>query len=146
MRALVDTHALYRFIEGDGRLSEAALDAIADPDNEILISPASYWEMAIKISLRKWPLNRPYQGFMDVALVQYAFSILPISPTVTGTASATLRPRKQLHAQPLSHENHHRDNGYGGDQGQNHRQRIMPPPWRIGWPVPWHRAGWQVHH
>ena len=80
MRTLIDTHALYWFIEGDENLSESAGDTIADPDNEILISPASYWEMAIKISLRKWQLNRPYQEFMDVALVQYAFSILPISP------------------------------------------------------------------
>ena len=83
MRTLVDTHALYWFIEGDDRLSEAAVDIIGDPENEVLISPASYWEMAIKISLRKWQLNRPYQEFMDVALVQYAFSILPILPIYT---------------------------------------------------------------
>ena len=83
MRTLVDTHALYWFIEDDDRLSEPAIDTIGDPENEILISPASYWEMAIKISLRKWQLNRPYQEFMDVALVLYAFSILPILPIHT---------------------------------------------------------------
>ncbi len=83
MRTLVDTHALYWFIEGDERLSESAIDTIGDPDNEILMSPASYWEMAIKISLRKWQLNRPYQEFMDVALLQYQFSILPILPVHT---------------------------------------------------------------
>ena len=58
-------------------------DTIGDPENEILISPASYWKMAIKISLKKWQLNRPYQEFMDVALVLYAFSILPILPIHT---------------------------------------------------------------
>lgn len=80
MRTLLDTHALYWFIEGDDRLSDPAIDTIGDPENEILMSPASYWEMAIKIRLKKWQLNRPYQEFMDVALVQYAFSILPILP------------------------------------------------------------------
>jgi PIN domain nuclease of toxin-antitoxin system len=83
MRTLVDTHSLYWFIEGDERLSESAIDTMCDPDNEILMSPASYWEMAIKISLRKWQLNRPYQEFMDIALLQYEFHILPISPLHT---------------------------------------------------------------
>ena len=83
MRTLVDTHALYWFIEGDERLSESAIDTMCDPDNEILMSPASYWEMAIKISVRKWQLNRPYQEFMDIALLQYEFNILPISPLHT---------------------------------------------------------------
>jgi len=39
--------------------------------------------MAIKVSLGKWQLNQPYREFMDVALVQYAFSILPILPMHT---------------------------------------------------------------
>ena len=33
MRTLVDTHALYWFIEGDDRLSEAAVDIIGVPEN-----------------------------------------------------------------------------------------------------------------
>ena len=71
--------------EGSIRLRSrpTANDTIGDPENEILISPASYWKMAIKISLKKWQLNRPYQEFMDVALVLYAFSILPILPIHT---------------------------------------------------------------
>jgi len=31
---------------------------------KILISPASYWEIAIKISIGKWRLNRPYEEFI----------------------------------------------------------------------------------
>ena len=56
---------------------------IGNPNNEILISPASYWEMAIKISLGKWKLNQSYQHFIDIALVQYGFSILPVNPVHT---------------------------------------------------------------
>ncbi len=83
MRALVDTHALYWFVDGDEKLSESAIETIGDPDNEILISPASYWEMAIKIRLGKWRLNQPYQEFIDTILVRYAFGILPILPLHT---------------------------------------------------------------
>jgi len=37
---------------------------IADPNNEILISPASYWETAIKVSIGKYPLSVPYETFI----------------------------------------------------------------------------------
>ncbi|HEX7378582.1 MAG TPA: PIN domain-containing protein [Pirellulales bacterium] len=47
MRALLDTHALYWYIEGDQQLSASARAAIQDASNEVLISPASYWEMAL---------------------------------------------------------------------------------------------------
>ncbi|MDA8744750.1 type II toxin-antitoxin system VapC family toxin [Rubripirellula amarantea] len=80
MRVLLDTHALYSFIEGDVKLSKTAAAVIGDPNNTILFSPASYWEMAIKISLGKWQLNQPYADFIDIALVNYGFEILNISP------------------------------------------------------------------
>jgi len=80
VRVLLDTHALYWYIEGDSRLSTAACTLIRDASNEVLISPASYWEIAIKISLGKWQLNRPYADFIDIGLKQYGFLILPILP------------------------------------------------------------------
>lgn len=57
MRALLDTHAMYWYIEGGPNLSAAAQTLIQDKSNEVLVSPASYWEIAIKISLGKWKLN-----------------------------------------------------------------------------------------
>ncbi len=83
MRILLDTHTLYWFIEGHPNLTQLATTMIGNPNNEILISPASYWEMAIKISLGKWKLNQSYQQFIDIALVQYGFSILPVTPVHT---------------------------------------------------------------
>ena len=59
MRLLLDTHAFLWFITNDPQLSAIAKALIADPDNEILISPASYWEIAIKISIGKYPLSAP---------------------------------------------------------------------------------------
>lgn len=40
MRLLVDTHAVYWYIEGDPQLSDPAQTLMQDASNEILISPA----------------------------------------------------------------------------------------------------------
>ena len=42
MRVLLDTHAMYWYIEGDPQLSVTARTLIQDASNVILISPASY--------------------------------------------------------------------------------------------------------
>ncbi len=83
MRALLDTHAMYWYIEGDPRLSATAQTLIQDASNEILISPASYWEIAIKVSIGKWKLNRTYEEFIDIGLSKYGFQVLLILPTHT---------------------------------------------------------------
>jgi len=83
VRLLLDTHTIYWYVEDDPQLSATARTLIQDASNEILMSPASYWEIAIKISIGKWRLNRPYEEFIDVALKQYGFQILPILPTHT---------------------------------------------------------------
>lgn len=48
MRYLLDTHTFLWWVMEDRRLSVRARDIIADPDNEILFSAASAWEIAIK--------------------------------------------------------------------------------------------------
>ena len=60
MRAILDTHALLWFLEGDDRLPGRARNLIEDGDNEILISIASLWEIAVKHSLGKLDLARPF--------------------------------------------------------------------------------------
>lgn len=42
MRVLLDTHALYWYIEGDSQLSANAQTLIQNAKNDILLSPASY--------------------------------------------------------------------------------------------------------
>lgn len=83
MRLLLDTHALFWYIDGSPQLTATAQRLIQDAKNDILISPASYWEIAIKISLGKWQLNRAYDVFNDIALNQYGFRVLPILPAHT---------------------------------------------------------------
>jgi PIN domain nuclease of toxin-antitoxin system len=47
-RALLDTHALLWWLDDDPALPPAARALIADPSNEVLVSAATVWEIAIK--------------------------------------------------------------------------------------------------
>jgi PIN domain nuclease of toxin-antitoxin system len=51
MRTLVDTHMLLWWLGNDPRLPASASAAIRDPDNDVLVSAASAWEIAIKKAL-----------------------------------------------------------------------------------------------
>lgn len=77
----MDTHTLLWYTRGDPQLSGAAKALILDPANEILISPASYWEIAIKVSIGRLSLQQPYEHFIDVCLDRYGFAILPVEPS-----------------------------------------------------------------
>ncbi len=80
MRVLLDTHAFLWFITDDPKLSAKGRATIADPDHEILISPASYWEIAIKVRLGKYPLSVPFETFISQGIDANDFEILPIEP------------------------------------------------------------------
>ena len=38
------------------------------PTNEVLVSPASYWEVAIKVRLGKYPLSVPFDQFWTAGI------------------------------------------------------------------------------
>ena len=83
MNLLLDTHTLLWFVLGDAQLSATARQLIEDVTNPKFVSPAAYWEIAIKISIGKYALNEPYETFMDRAIRQNGFLILPIEPRHT---------------------------------------------------------------
>lgn len=83
MRRLLDSHALLWYTLGDSRLSGATKALILDADHEVLISPATYWEIAIKVSIGKLNLHQPYEDFIDACLSTYRFTILPVGPKHT---------------------------------------------------------------
>jgi PIN domain nuclease of toxin-antitoxin system len=80
VKILLDTHTFLWFVLGDAKLSGTARAHIEDPQNDKLVSPASYWEIAIKISLGKYTLPQPYEDFMQKGIAGNGFSILPIEP------------------------------------------------------------------
>lgn len=79
----MDTHAFLWFILDDPKLSERAKALIADGHNVVEISPASYWEIAIKISLGKYELPESFRIFIERELAGNNFRILPIEPRHT---------------------------------------------------------------
>lgn len=97
MRGLLDTHAFLWFILDDPRLSSSAKNFIANPARDIVVSPASYWEIAIKIRLRKYELPQPYQPFMETHIASNDFAILPILPKHT----ALLTTMELYHKDPF---------------------------------------------
>lgn len=52
-RLLVDTHAVLWWLTDAPELSDAARATLADPANDVLVSTASIWEIAIKRALGK---------------------------------------------------------------------------------------------
>ena len=51
MRLLLDTHVLLWWLADDRKLSKSARAIIASADNDVLVSSASLWEIAIKETL-----------------------------------------------------------------------------------------------
>jgi PIN domain nuclease of toxin-antitoxin system len=83
MTALLDTQAFLWFVLDDPQLSLTAKRFMEDSTNELYISPASYWEIAIKIRIGKYSLPMPYLAFIESQLSLNAITILPIEPRHT---------------------------------------------------------------
>lgn len=79
MKLLLDTHALVWWWTDDKRLPAAARAAIASPDNQVLVSAASAWEIATKHRLGKWPEVAALLDGFDANLRRSRFTSLPIS-------------------------------------------------------------------
>ena len=94
MRLLLDTHALLWFYLNDPQLSARAMALILDSANVKLISPASYWEIAIKVNIGKYALNVSYDEFIQEAIHDNGFEILPIEPRHTSAVVALPRHHK----------------------------------------------------
>jgi PIN domain nuclease of toxin-antitoxin system len=78
VRLLLDTHAFLWWVEDDKRLSRRARKAVALAENECLLSLASVWEMAIKVSLGKLRLAAPLEAFLPEQLAKNGFRELPL--------------------------------------------------------------------
>ena len=75
MRLLLDSHVLLWFLWQGPLLGARAAAAIADPDNEVFVSAASIWEIALKRA--KAVLNAPEN--LSAVVEQAGFIPLPLS-------------------------------------------------------------------
>jgi len=92
MRFLLDTHILLWWLGDDPALPAQANVLIADPANEIFVSPISLWEIAIKAHLGKI--------IADVDEIRMAASV----------SGFTTLPFTDMHAVAVAHlPDYHRD-------------------------------------
>lgn len=81
MKLLLDTCAFLWFINGDGRLSQNALQAIQSQGNVRYVSVGSLWEIAIKTGLGKLQLSMTLPELVRDHVNANAMSVLSIKPT-----------------------------------------------------------------
>lgn len=78
MKALLDTHAFLWWGLDDDRLSATVREIIRDGRNEIVVSVASIWEVAIKSAKGKLTLPTDAKTFVDDRLRRHRWSTLAI--------------------------------------------------------------------
>lgn len=78
MDLLLDTHSLIWFLNGDEKLSDKVKIAIEDLNNSKIVSIASIWEIAIKISLDKFRFPKGFKYFLEM-VEENGLEILPIT-------------------------------------------------------------------
>lgn len=79
MKLLLDTHAFILLVGNPDSLPNKARIALEDPDNELLLSLASPWEMQIKVSLGKLQLKKSPRDLVQFEMNRGAITLLPIS-------------------------------------------------------------------
>ena len=109
MRVLVDTLAFLWWLAGDRRLSEAALGVIGDPENRVLVSAASAWEITTKHRLGKLPGADIVAGDVMAAIEDHGFEPLEITVAHAERAGRLPGPHRDpcdrmLIAQSLAHD------------------------------------------
>ncbi len=78
MRVLIDTQVLLWWLRNDEALSTKARRTIAKADNEVLVSAASGWEMAIKNKSGKLDAEELLDRLEGI-LMEEGFLVLPVS-------------------------------------------------------------------
>ena len=81
MRLLLDTHTFLWFIEDSPQLSAPAKALIEDSTNDVFLSMASVWEMAIKIGLGKLSISGPFDAYIPEQLRLNNIGLLDIAFT-----------------------------------------------------------------
>jgi PIN domain nuclease of toxin-antitoxin system len=76
MKLLLDTHVFLWYISKDSRLSNAMLENIRNPDNEVFLSVVSVWETIIKYQIGKLPLPQRPEIYLPIQRKRHSISSL----------------------------------------------------------------------
>jgi PIN domain nuclease of toxin-antitoxin system len=91
---LLDTHVLLWWLFDDPKLSDLARDIIRAPDNRIIVSSASGWEIATKSRLGKLPHAGDIAKNLTSLLQKARFKVLSISMVHALAAGALPGPHR----------------------------------------------------
>ncbi len=97
MRLLLDTCTFLWIVGGAKELSSRAREAFADPANEVFLSAASAWEIAVKHRLGKLPLPAALDEFVPAQ--RAAHGIEPL--TVEEESALHVAKLPDLHRDPF---------------------------------------------
>lgn len=78
MNILLDTHTFIWWDSQIDKLSATALQTCQDPQNTLLLSVASVWEMQIKHQLGKLTLDLPLADIIDTQRKTNGIELLPV--------------------------------------------------------------------
>ncbi|MGH3431881.1 MAG: type II toxin-antitoxin system VapC family toxin [Thermocrispum sp.] len=81
MKLLLDTHTWLWMQAQSQRFSAEAMALLEDLDNELLLSSASSWEIAIKHALGKLPLPSPPEEYVPDRMRSSGVVALPVTHT-----------------------------------------------------------------
>jgi PIN domain nuclease of toxin-antitoxin system len=94
VKLLLDTHTFFWATAEPERMSLPAALAMKDQAQEVYVSIASAWEMAIKVGLGKWPEAKDLVDAFEESLFTHGFRLLPISLAHTRTAGLLSHPHR----------------------------------------------------
>lgn len=77
MRLLLDTHALIWTLDDDPRLGPAARGLIGGEAEDVVVSAATLWEIAVKHALGRMPMSA---GYAHEVCLASGFQLLPLTP------------------------------------------------------------------
>lgn len=105
---LLDTHTWVWSLAGDDRLSKPALSAI-DAAGTVLVSPITFFEIAQKVRLGKWPEMEPFVDRLPALLAEQGGSVASFDPAIC-TSAGLMRwhhrdPFDRLLAATAMHDN-----------------------------------------
>ena len=85
MRFLLDTHSFLWAVFDPEKLSRSARSTITDPDNDILVSVITFWEISLKYALGKIELEGIGPDDLPRIAEEMTLEILYITPNEAAT-------------------------------------------------------------
>jgi len=97
VRALLDTHTFLWWNADDPQLSDRVREIIADGDNEIWLSAASAWEIALEAGKGRLLLPEPPREYVMRRLALHGFRAL----AVEASHALAVSELPELHSDPF---------------------------------------------